>query len=287
MQSTGIALLIDNCIMNIAVISFQDNTDIIGAKYIHAYLKANGHGSHLILQCNKDSASDASIFQFIADNKIDVVGISLMSSEYFRARQFATELKARHSNIPLVFGGIHATVAPEECLAIGDIAVRGEGEHTFLELLQCLERQQDYSDLDGICLKHGGKIKANAPRRLEENIDKFPFPKHLPEDMYVVDEGVVKRMGLDLFQSYSRYNGRFPNVITTRGCPFSCTYCCNSALKNLYTHYPVRKRSIESVIGEIVEIASEHEVISLNIQDDCFLGLKGSGVFILDKDGVQ
>ncbi|MEI8011652.1 MAG: radical SAM protein [Candidatus Omnitrophota bacterium] len=258
--------------MNIAIISFQDNADIIGAKYIHAYLKVNNHKSYLILQSQKDGGTDDLILRFIADNGIQLVGISLMSNEFFRAKQFAEKFKLRFQSMPLVFGGIHATIAPEECLEIGDIVVRGEGEHVFLDLLCCIDEGRDYSGLDGIAVKHGGRIKLNPPRALETDIDRFPFPKHLPQDMYAVHQGAVRLVNEALFKVVSRYNGTFPNIITSRGCPFSCAYCCNSALKGLYGHYPVRKRSVEAVMAEIIEMAAEHKnCLSLNIQDDCFL----------------
>lgn len=258
--------------MNIAIISFQDNTDIIGAKYIHAYLTAHKHNSHLILQCNPECRSDTAVFEFIAENNIGIVGISLMSYEFFRACQFAKEFKSRFKDIPLVFGGIHATIAPEECLSVCDIVVKGEGERTFTELVRCIEEQLDFTELSGISLKLDNQIRSNPPGMLETNLDTFPFPKHLPENMYVIQNMNLLRMDKELFRSVSRYNGTFPNIITTRGCPFSCTYCCNSALKELYGHYPVRKRSVESVIAEISEIVSEHDdCFTLNIQDDCFL----------------
>ncbi len=258
--------------MNIAIISFQDNTDVIGAKYIHAYLNSQNQNSYLILQPHSNPASDTSIFTFISDNNIEMVGISLMSCEYMRACKFATEFKSRFSNIPIVFGGIHATVAPEECLLVGDIVVRGEGEHTILELVHCLENKLDYSELEGICFNLDGKIKVNPPRALERDIDIFPTSKHLPDKMYVVHNNIVLKMGKKLFALYSRFNGRFPSIKTTRGCTFSCTYCGNSAFKELYNHYPVRKRSVKSVIDEIVELISEHkDSVAINMQDDCFL----------------
>ena len=92
--------------MNIAIISFQDNTDIIGAKYIHSFLIAHNYNSHLVLQPHPDTKSDKAIFQFIDKHNIQLVGISFMSSEFLRASHFANELKCRFNTIPLACGGI-------------------------------------------------------------------------------------------------------------------------------------------------------------------------------------
>ena len=260
--------------MNIAIISFQDNTDIIGAKYIHSFLVAHNHKSHLILQPHSDTRSDNAIFQFIEENNIQLVGISLMSSEFFRASHFAKELKYRFNSIALAFGGIHATIAPGDCLSVSDFAVRGEGEHTFLALIRCLDENKDYHDIPGLCFKKNNTIHTNPLSALEQNIDIFPFPQHLPQNMYVVHQNNLSLMNQKLFNSYSRYNGTFPNIITTRGCPYSCTYCCNSAYKNLYgsCYNRVRKRSVKSVISECTEIIRQNKgCLSLNVQDDCFL----------------
>ncbi|MCK4827182.1 B12-binding domain-containing radical SAM protein, partial [bacterium] len=260
--------------MNIAIISFQDNTDIIGAKYIHSFLIEHNYKSHLILQPHPDAKSDITILQFIEEHNIQLVGISLMSSEFFRASRFAKELKSRFNSIPLVFGGIHATIAPDECLSVGDFAVRGEGEHSFLALIRCLEENKDYHDITGICFKKNDTVHANPLSDLEQNIDTFPFPQHRPQNMYVVHKDKLTLMDQKLFNVYSRYNGTFPNIITTRGCPYSCTYCCNSAYKDLYgsSYNRVRKRSVESVISECLEIIGQNKnCLSLNIQDDCFL----------------
>ena len=197
-----------------------------------------------------------------------------MSGEFFRASHFAKELKCRFNSIPLAFGGIHATIAPDDCLSDGDFAVRGEGEHTFLALIRCLQENNDFHGVPGICFKNDGTLFTNPPPTLEHNIDIFPFPQHLPQHMYVVHKNNLTLMNRKLFNSYSRYNGTFPNITTTRGCPYSCTYCCNSAYKRLYgsQYSRVRKRSVESVISECLEIIQQNkDCLSLNIQDDCFL----------------
>lgn len=257
--------------MRVAIISFQTNSDIIGAKYIHSYILENNYESYLILQPDADSSTDIGILNFIQENNIDIVGISLMSHEFFRVSQFAEKFKSKFSNVLLVFGGIHATIAPEDCLSIGDIVIRGEGENTFLELIRCIEQGKDYSNLAGICIKKDDQL-LSFPGIIEENIDKFPFPRLLPKNMFVVHQGKVSLFDNRLLRIYSRYSGIFPSIISTRGCPYSCSYCCNSVYKNLYKNYKLRKRSVESVISECLEEIKQHSnIFFLNFQDDCFL----------------
>lgn len=258
--------------MRIAIVSFQNNTDIIGAKYIHAYLKGKNHNSFLILQPHANQSTDDAICEFIQKHKIFIIGISLMSYEFYRASNFAKRLREKNTDVFIVFGGIHATIAPEECLSAADAAVRGEGEHVFLKLVGLLEDNKDFSELPGICTKKDGRILKNPMGILEKNLDSFPLPGHMPENMFVVHDKNVVQVDLNLFRRYSRYSGIFPSITTTRGCPFSCTYCCNSVYKKLYKTYLVRKRSVESVISECLEIRNQHYYVeAINIQDDCFL----------------
>jgi radical SAM superfamily enzyme YgiQ (UPF0313 family) len=258
--------------MKIAVISFQNNTDIIGAKYIHAYLRIHNYDSYLILQPHTDQSTDEALCKFIQKHQIHIIGISLMSYEFYRACHFIKRFKEKTTDVFIVFGGIHASIAPEECLTVADVVVRGEGEHVFLNLIELLKGNKDFSQLPGICMKEGDRVLQNPMEILEKNLDSFPFPKHMPENMFVVHDKKVTPIDSNLFRNYSRYSGIFPSITTTRGCSFSCTYCCNSAYKKLYKTFLVRKRSVESVISECLEIIGQHPYVeAINIQDDCFL----------------
>jgi radical SAM superfamily enzyme YgiQ (UPF0313 family) len=258
--------------MNVAIISFQKNTDFIGAKYLHAFLRKNGLKSYLIFNPTVTAKSDDALIDFIEKEKIEVVGLSIMSEEFFRASTFAKELKRRLPKVLLVFGGIHATIAPEECLENGDVAVAGEGEHAFLELLRDIKEKKDYSRNPGICVLKDGEVLRNAPSPLHKGLDDFPFPGHLPQDMFAVIGSKVLSVDNKIFKMFARYSGMMPNIVTTRGCPFSCTYCCNSAYKELYGSTPIRKRSVDSVIEECLKEKTEHPgIVTINFQDDCFM----------------
>jgi anaerobic magnesium-protoporphyrin IX monomethyl ester cyclase len=256
----------------VAILSFQNNTDIIGAKYIHAYLLANGIDSRLILVPFSNSSSDDAVVAFLMDRHIRVVGMSIMTPESPRAFACANKIKTALPETLLVFGGIHATVDPKDCLEHGDVAVRGEGELAFLEIVRRVARGEDTSGTPGTCIKRDGQLLESPPALPIDDLDPLPFPRHLPSNMYVVHHGSVQRMDRSLFPEYARYGGRFVNITTTRGCPFACTYCCNSAYRKLYSRWTIRSRSVSSVIEELVFEKSAHpDLITVNIQDDCFL----------------
>lgn len=262
--------------MNIVLVSFQGNTDIIGVKYLHAFLKEAGHNCNIILQPNSKLETDDLVLDFVFKNNIELVGLSIMTDEFIRAAYFSKRFKEVFPHVPLIFGGIHATAAPLECLNSGaDAVVLGEGERALLELVEYLEEGKDYSELESICSIRDSVLKINPVRMREENLDLFPFPDHHPDNMYVVDNNRLSYMNQELFQKYSTFqfdSGLYLNIVTSRGCPFSCSYCCNSIYQKLYSRKTITRRSPENVIEECNTQIKRHPYLKIiNMQDDCFL----------------
>ena len=246
--------------MRVAIISFQKNTNIIGAKYLHAWLQKHGHESFLIMQPNDDS--DDIIFQFIQDRNIQMVGISHLSGEYYRSIKFAKKFKQITSNIPLVVGGVHATIAPEDWDGIADAVFRGEAEYSFLKYIE-----------EGV----KETVQAN------KNLDIFPFPQIMPNNMFIVTgKKKIEHINQKLLGQYTRYSGKFPDVLTSRGCPFSCSFCVSSSYKKIFGKIPVRKRSVENVIEECKEFL-EFNPIAINIQDENFLSQPNDWIIEFSK----
>jgi len=256
----------------VAILSFQDNTEIIGAKYIHAYALEHRLASHLVLVPNSTPSAHEAVVKFLRERNIRVVGVSLMTPESPYAFTCIAKIKEELPNLLVVFGGIHATVDSEDCLQLGDVSVRGEGEGTFVEIARRVARGESIDEVPGTCVKRDGQYVSYPPQPLVHDLDTIPFPEHLPSEMYVAHQGQVRPMDRRLFSKYSRYDGRFLNITTTRGCPFACTYCCNSAYQKLYPRWPIRSRSVANVIAELVAEKTAHpDLITVNIQDDCFL----------------
>ena len=253
------------------LISFQNNTDVIGLKYIHSYLCENQIDSYMLFIPHYNDGDNDPLAEFIIGLEPTVLGISLMSSEFHAAKKFTLMLKKAIPEVIVVWGGIHPTVAPQDCLNYADYVFVGESEQVYLDFLERISKNKSVIDIPNSGYKSPDGIVINKLAPLNENLDDLPFPEHYPKKSYILHNGKVIKMDIPLFERYSRYNAKFYSLVTTRGCPFSCSYCCNSAFNKLYGTNKIRKRSVENVIKELsLAIKLFPKTICINIQDDNF-----------------
>lgn len=240
----------------------------IGLRTISAYLKSHGHQVRMVffnLPVPLSVHSNAEVLlDSLADvcREADLVGMSLMSCSLPMAREITVGLKKR-LDVPVVWGGVHPTTAPEQCLDHADMVCIGEGEDAMLELAENI-KSGDVGAIANIWSKLGGKVTRNKPRPLEDNLDKFPFPDYSDEGHYVVDDGRLVPMTDAILRGLLSYGDGMRecvpeySVLTSRNCPHSCAYCCNNSLRKAYGQPAnfVRKRSIANVIEELRQIRS-------------------------------
>jgi anaerobic magnesium-protoporphyrin IX monomethyl ester cyclase len=252
--------------MKVLLISFQDNTDTIGLKYIHSYLIKNNIDSTILFAPKFYKEDFPAIEQYLKNNKPEMIGISLMSPEFIKAKEFSLHIKKVFPEIKIIWGGIHPTVDSHECIKYADYIIKGESEQAFLELVE----GKLAKDILNLVYKEKG-IKINKLRPFNENLDNLPFPEHFPKGSLILHKENIIPLNKSLFKKYTRYAGRFYSITATRGCPFSCTYCCNSAYSRLYGSNQIRKRSVENVIDEMkYAIKNFPEIVYINFQDDNF-----------------
>jgi radical SAM superfamily enzyme YgiQ (UPF0313 family) len=133
--------------------------------------------------------------------------------------------------------------------------VRHEGEVTLAELLERLEGGRDPGDLPGLVHRRDGEIKVNPPRPYIQDLDSLPLPAFdLIEDFDVYAP--------PLFHYKERPVG---SVITSRGCPYECTFCEKTTFGNR-----LRLRSARSVVDEIELLVRRHGVKEISFSDDTF-----------------
>jgi anaerobic magnesium-protoporphyrin IX monomethyl ester cyclase len=137
----------------------------------------------------------------------------------------------------------------EECEYV-DVIVKGEGEETTKELVEAIGRGIPLNGVKGITFRGGNEMIDTDPRPFIKNIDDIPFPSRdlLPMSLY-------------------EFNGvGYTTMLTSRGCPFKCSFCSSSRLFGGYW----RGRSPENVLREMKIIYDEYSVRNIEFLDDTF-----------------
>ncbi|MDD2717718.1 MAG: radical SAM protein [Candidatus Wallbacteria bacterium] len=238
----------------------------LGIEYLSAVLKKNGHQVFLAYSplLFRDALlhfplaahcfnRDRSLVE-LENIKPDLIAFSCVTACFSWMHGLARAYKRKLPDVPIVFGGIHASTAPEYLISIPEIdfVCLGEGEQALLELVECLAEKQDPSRISNIW----GKNFRNQPRPLIRDLDSLPFPDH------------------ELFYEKAPYFKDVYPIITSRGCPYSCTYCNNNSLKRIYPAEPgmLRRRSIANVMEELVRAQKKWNYKALVIEDEIFTG---------------
>lgn len=184
----------------------------------------------------------------------DVIGVTLTSVDWENSRWMITEMKKLFSDAIVVVGGIHPTLWQERCFQECDgidYVVKGEGEYTMRELLNCLQKKEIPLEVPGLVFFHEGQLVKTPDRETVEDIDSLPMPAHqlAPPDKYL--------------PSPTFYN-RLPhaNIIGARGCPYLCTFC--------HTDRHVRMRSAANIADEIEWLVKEQGIKDIAFWDDTF-----------------
>jgi radical SAM superfamily enzyme YgiQ (UPF0313 family) len=183
----------------------------------------------------------------------DVVGTMAMTSTLKGALEVCKLAKEVNREIKTVIGGPHMYIYPRETVSYDfvDFGISGEGEFRIIELLDFLEKKRKIQHIDGITYKKEGKVYHIPIKRYIKDINSIPFPSRdlIPIEKY--------------YSIISLHP--FTTMITSRGCPFNCSYCFKSPIDR-----HVRFRSKENVIAEIEYCLSEFKLREIWFYDDTF-----------------
>lgn len=187
-----------------------------------------------------------------------VVGLTSMTGPQILDAIEISKLVKSNSNAKVVWGGIHASLLPEQTIRNKyiDMVVQSEGEITFYELVKALSKNKSLDGIKGLWYKKEGKIKNNPERELITDLDKLPrLPYHLID---------IKKY----FQiKESRENKKSLTIFTSKGCPHRCIYCFNAKFNKSCWRAMSSKRSLK----EIKYIVDKFNLKNVFFVDDNFL----------------
>ncbi len=228
----------------------------IGLISIAAYLEREGHRVHVhdCLGPGAVTGSDENA-RIILSFEPDMVGFSATTSGFTDGYRLASIIKKARPGVIILFGGVHISALGGSLLdRYGDIDYLciGEGEETLAELAAGM----DPKTIDGLAWRDGGKAITNPPRAHIASLDALPFPAYekLP--------GFPRGYNLPLF-SYIRTPGA--TMITSRGCPYQCSYCDRSVFRRGF-----RYNSAGYIYEHMKYLRSRFGVRHVNIYDDLF-----------------
>jgi len=288
--------------MRIALISPYSDITSLGVRSLAAMLKKCRHDVRLIfIPENRPEITglgdswgeaEAEIIDQCAElvKDMDLVGMSLMSNYRVRAVHLTQGLKRIIGPETLfIWGGIHPTISPQECLHYSDGICLGEGEEALVELVRTLADGHDHTAVPNFWFNHGQTMVRNPVRPLIRELDTLPYPDYTLTDdhVYSFESNCFQKMDQPLLKA-SMSSGYISGIrqkvayqtIATRGCPHNCTYCCNNSLRELYggKNY-LRRRSIGNIIGELQQVRSRHPFIEeIGFSDDSFFAASAAEI---------
>lgn len=185
------------------------------------------------------------------------VGITSMTGLIHTASEIACSIKERLAGTTIILGGIHVSTLPIDTMRQYpgfDVGVVGEGERTLTELLEALDSKSDLSNVPGLVIHTEQGPVLTETRELIKNIDTLPLPAWDLVPNYV-----------ETYQPTMSRRTRLPSayIVTSRGCPFGCTFCSNVVHGRTFRSY-----SIDYIMRMIHHLIDAYQIRDLTIYDE-------------------
>ena len=183
----------------------------------------------------------------ISELKPDLVGISMFSLHVPIVKEL-NQIVRNNSSAKIIWGGVHPTIDPEECIKEADMICIGEGEGAVTDLVKRMRDGKNFDDIENLWIRNGECITKNGSRQLIDDLDSIPFPSYAKDSFIFINKDSLDTIDLAVRDKFLWIQG-------SRGCPFVCTYCINSYTQPLFKKNGKysRMRSPGNIIEEIKE----------------------------------
>ncbi len=228
-----------------------------GVAYIAAVLHTIGVESFLF-DDNLHGLNDQQLRELLKKHKekIQVIGLTSITTTFEQIKRVSRIAKEEMPDIPVIVGGPHARLLPDDIINIPtvDVVFTSEAELAMIDYA----KGKPLSEIGNVVFKKDGQIIKNQTGMVIENLDEIPFPAY---DLFRISDYHATRVTTK----------RHPNsyVITSRGCPYDCTFCSSKAL-NPTQGKKIRFRSPGNVLEEIEFIVRDYGVKEIFFSDEMF-----------------
>ena len=233
---------------------FEFGQEPLAVMYLAGVLISNGIKTHLKdYEVEKYDLND--LLRLIIKHKIEIVGIGCTCASFNSAQKIICQLKKRMPNLKIVLGGKHPSSQPKRTLmeSKADIIMVDESEYNFLNLIETISKKESIDSVPNIYyFNHEGEFCFTERKIPLFDLNQVPFP---PRNIFKHNK----------YKSYYNFK-RYCNLLSSRGCPYSCTYCYNSKNKNKR----IRFRSAENIFQEIKQIIDHYGIRQFQFIDDNF-----------------
>ena len=225
----------------------------LGILYIAAYVEEQTGHEIAVIDAQVEELSYGELGERIAGFAPDVVGISAMTLCLFDVMKVIETVSVVAPGAKIVLGGPHVHLYPDETIELKgvDYLILGEGEVSFVKLLDAIEGKAALGEVKGLVYREDGKVVKTGMSELVADLDIFPHPaRHLvPYEKYT---------------SILSEQNPITTMFTSRGCPYKCTFCDRPHLGKRF-----RARSAESVVDEFIK-CKEMGIKFVLVYDDTF-----------------
>jgi len=236
---------------------------VMGIAYVGTMLEKAGHEVRL-LDMRIKGYTNKFFKKQVEDFKPDLVGFSMVALSMDQAYELMTMVKEITPNAIIVCGGPEVSLLPKKILGKEnvDFVISGEGEYSFVELIDCLNNNKDYTSIYGLGYKNEGEL-FHRPAKSINNLDKLPFPNY---DLFNLK---------DYRKDISKI--KWP-IMTSRGCPYSCRFCDSTRINPGY-----RVRTAKNVADEMQQLKEKYNASQYQILDDNFAIYKQRAIYICQE----
>lgn len=256
--------------MNILIVAPRFNTTIeqyyefpLGLAYISAVLKKAGFKVFTINLNHEIDDDKTVLYKCITEKSIDIFCTGGISFHYNHVKKLVNLAKQFRPKILTIVGGGVLTSEPKLVYTDMkiDFGVVGEGELVIVNLIHAIINKQDFSKVNGIVYQKDENTLVTESQSSIKPLDSLPYPDY---DGFDIEYYLDRQLPSDTSYSYPLDNPRRFPVVSTRSCPFSCTFCFHPVGK-VY-----REHSLDYFFEYLDFIISKYKINILNIVDELF-----------------